>query len=86
MHPILGPEYADTHRRTILLAEKLGVSTVIDFSGCPGDSENAKYPNFVTVAWLPGYPEILQWQWEQKVIPSWRERAQFARDHITRTG
>jgi sugar phosphate isomerase/epimerase len=38
-NPEIGPLHAETNRRTILLAEKLGVSTVIDFSGCPGDSE-----------------------------------------------
>src|ERR1700674_4387440 len=29
--------YADTSKRTIELAAKLGVPVVIDFSGCPGD-------------------------------------------------
>src|SRR5579862_5024667 len=29
----------ETSRKTILLAEKLGVPVVIDFSGCPGDCE-----------------------------------------------
>jgi sugar phosphate isomerase/epimerase len=82
--PAVGPLHAETNRRTILLAEQLGVSTVIDFSGCPGDSENARHPNFVTVAWPPDYPEILKWQWEKKVIPFWRERASFARDHGVR--
>jgi sugar phosphate isomerase/epimerase len=82
--PEIGPRHAETNRRTILLAEALGVSTVIDFSGCPGDSENAKYPNFVTVAWPPDYPEILKWQWDQKVVPFWRERARFAKDHGVR--
>src|SRR5450432_3272618 len=33
--------FADTNAKTILLAEKLGVPMVIDFSGCPGDSEGA---------------------------------------------
>src|SRR5271168_1124567 len=28
----------EVSRRTILLAEKLGVPVVVDFSGCPGDS------------------------------------------------
>src|ERR1700692_922029 len=28
----------DTSRKTILLAEKLGVTVVVDFSGCPCDS------------------------------------------------
>src|SRR5579863_2275966 len=84
LHPRLGSQHAETQRRTILLAEKLGVPIVIDFSGCPGDSENAMYPNFVTVAWPPDYPEILKWQWEEKVIPFWRDQAQFASDHGVR--
>ncbi|PYT19602.1 MAG: hypothetical protein DMG58_35980 [Acidobacteria bacterium] len=52
LHPTLGPQHADTQRRTILLAEKLGVSTVIDFSGCAGDSENA---NTRTSSPWPGF-------------------------------
>ncbi|MGO9239942.1 MAG: sugar phosphate isomerase/epimerase family protein [Bryobacteraceae bacterium] len=82
--PQVGPQHAETHRRTVLLAEALGVQTVINFSGCPGDSDDARYPNFVTVAWPPDYPAILRWQWEEKVIPYWREQAQFARDHGVR--
>ncbi len=71
----------ETNQRTILLAEKLGVPVVVDFSGCPGDSDNAKYPNWVTCPWPPHFQEILSWQWEQKVIPYWTERAKFAADH-----
>jgi sugar phosphate isomerase/epimerase len=73
--------YSETTRRTILLAEKLGVTRVIDFSGCPGDSDDAKYPNWVTAPWPPDYPELLEWQWEKKVIPFWKKRAKFAQDH-----
>src|SRR5436190_6106030 len=51
--------YQDTARKTILLAEKLGVPVVIDFSGCPGDSDNAKYPNWVTCPWPPEYLDVL---------------------------
>ncbi len=73
--------HQEVSRKTILLAEKLGVPVVIDFSGCPGDSEGAKYPNWVTAAWPPHYQELLAWQWEKKVIPYWTERAKFASDH-----
>ncbi len=45
--------HAEVSRKTILLAEKLGVRTVIDFSGCPGDSDTAKFPNWVTAPWPP---------------------------------
>ena len=66
---------------TIRLAEKLGVKVVIDFSGCPGESDDAKKPNWVTCPWPPDYLEILEWQWAKKVIPFWSKRAKFAADH-----
>jgi sugar phosphate isomerase/epimerase len=86
LHPNsqMSETHAETSRRTIMLAEKLGVTRVIDFSGCPGDSENSKYPNWVTTPWPPDYPDVLKWQWEKKVIPYWKKRAKFAEDHGVR--
>jgi sugar phosphate isomerase/epimerase len=66
---------------TIRLAEKMGLKTVVVFSGCPGDSDKAKYPNWVTCPWPPDFSEIMKWQWEKKVIPFWTKEAKFARDH-----
>ena len=54
---------------------------VIDFSGCPGDSDKSKWPNWVTCPWPPDYLEILKWQWEAKVAPYWTKQAKFAADH-----
>jgi sugar phosphate isomerase/epimerase len=83
LHP--NPEIAErsreTNRRTILLAERLGVPVVVDFSGCPGDNDDAKYPNWVACAWPSHFRDILEWQWERKAIPYWKERARFAADH-----
>ncbi len=74
----------ETSRKTILMAEKLGVKTVIDFSGCPGDSDSSKLPNWSPTPWPPDYLEILKWQWEKKVIPYWKKHAKFAQDHGVR--
>jgi sugar phosphate isomerase/epimerase len=71
----------EVNRRTIELASKLGVPVVVDFSGCPGDSPWAKWPNWVTCPWPPDYLEILKWQWDEVVAPYWKERAQIAADH-----
>ncbi len=71
----------ETSRKTILLAEKLGVSTIVDFSGCPGSTVGSKYPNWVTCPWPPEYLDILKWQWDQVVTPYWKEHAKFAADH-----
>ena len=72
---------SDVNRKTILLAEQLGVPVVVDFSGCPGDSPAAKYPNWVTCPWPPEYLEVLRWQWDEVAAPYWIERAKFAADH-----
>jgi sugar phosphate isomerase/epimerase len=77
-------QFQETNRKTILLAEKLGVSTIVDFSGCPGDSIDAKSPNWVTCPWPPEYLDVLAWQWEKVVTPYWIERARFAADHGVR--
>jgi sugar phosphate isomerase/epimerase len=71
----------DVSRKTILLAEKLGVPVVIDFSGCPGDSPHATAPNWVTCPWPPEYRTVLDWQWNEVVAPYWIEHAKFAADH-----
>ena len=73
--------YDKDFREAVLLAEKLGVDTVITFSGCPGDHEGAKLPNWVTCAWPEDYIEILNWQWEEKLIPYWKKTAAFAKEH-----
>jgi sugar phosphate isomerase/epimerase len=86
LHPL--PERArqarQTSRNTILLAEKLAVPVVVDFSGCPGDSLSAKAPNWITCPWPPDYLELLQWQWDEVVSPYWIEHAAFAAAHGVR--
>ena len=74
----------DVSRKTILLAAKLGVRTVVDFSGCPGDSPNAKFPNWVTCPWPPEYLDVLRWQWDEVVAPYWTGHVKFAADHGVR--
>jgi sugar phosphate isomerase/epimerase len=71
----------DVSRKTVLLAEKLGVPMIVDFSGCPGDSPSAMAPNWVTCPWPPDYLKVLDWQWNEAVAPYWVEHARFAADH-----
>jgi sugar phosphate isomerase/epimerase len=86
LHPdqARGSHDAEVSRQTVLLAEELGVPVVIDFSGCPGDSANSKWPNWVTCPWPPDYLEILKWQWDEVVTPYWIEHGKFASDHGVR--
>lgn len=73
--------YDRDFREAVLLAEQMGVDTVITFSGCPGDCETSRYPNWVTCPWPEDFLEILDYQWNEKLIPYWREAAAFARAH-----
>jgi sugar phosphate isomerase/epimerase len=69
---------ARTYTATLQLAESLNVDTVISFSGCPGDCPEAKYPNWVTCDWPPDFREILKYQWDEILIPFWRDAAKEA--------
>ena len=68
-------------RNAILLAEKAGVDTVVTFSGCPGDHPGAKYPNWVTCPWPEDFLAILDYQWNEVLIPYWKELCAFANEH-----
>ncbi|MFP4017424.1 MAG: sugar phosphate isomerase/epimerase family protein [Halanaerobiales bacterium] len=67
--------------KTVLLAEKLGINRINTFSGCPGGSPQAKQPNWVTCAWPDEYQEILEYQWNEVLIPYWKKAAAFANEH-----
>lgn len=71
----------ELYRKVVQLAKELGIETVINFSGCPGDGPNATKPNWVTCAWPPDYAEILKWQWEEAVIPYWKEEAKHLKNN-----
>lgn len=73
-----------TLRDSIRLAAELGVQNVVTFSGCPGDSEHALRPNWVTCPWPPDFLETLEWQWTERAAPYWTDIAAFARDHGVR--
>jgi sugar phosphate isomerase/epimerase len=86
LHPdkAIAKEHHETHRKTVQLAQMLGVQNVVNFSGCPGDGPNATKPNWVTCAWPTDFAEIVGWQWNDVVIPYWKEEAKFAKDHGVR--
>lgn len=79
--PAIAGQFDKDFRNAVLLAEKMGVDTVITFSGCPGDCETSKYPNWVTCPWPEDFLAILDWQWNQKLIPYWKEAGAFAEAH-----
>ncbi|MEL6150737.1 MAG: sugar phosphate isomerase/epimerase [Chloroflexota bacterium] len=83
LHP--DPAISEPHREAInnaiLFAGKIGVDTVVTFSGCPGGGPEDKTPNWITCPWPPDFGNAVKWQWEAVMIPYWQETTKFAEDH-----
>lgn len=73
--------YDKDFRNAVLLAEKIGVDTVVGFSGCPGGCAEDKTPNWVTCPWPDDFLAILDYQWNEVLIPYWKEAGAFAEAH-----
>ena len=78
LHP--GPSgrlHDEVTRKTIKLAGLMGVDRVVMMSGCPG-APGDSYPNWITVQWPPEVRDILRWQWDDVMIPYWRDLVAYA--------
>jgi sugar phosphate isomerase/epimerase len=88
LHPV--KKIADEHHQAFLdcvkLASLMGIPVVNGFSGCPGDGPNAKNPNWVTCAWPDEFRDILEWQWEKRVIPYWKKQALYLKEYNVKFG
>jgi len=86
VHP--DPEEAKKHERAhdvcIRLAPKLGVNVVNQFSGCPGGAPGDKTPNWVTCPWPPEFSRILEYQWNDVLVPFWSRKAAEAKNEGVR--
>lgn len=59
-------------------AAELGVDKIITFSGCPGDGKG-DMPNWVTCAWPNEYRDVLEYQWNDVLVPYWTKKAERAK-------
>jgi sugar phosphate isomerase/epimerase len=86
VHP--DPDVARVHERAqdvaVRLAPQLGVDVVCTFSGCPGGAPGDRTPNWVTCAWPPEFPKILDYQWNEVLVPYWQRKSAEARDEGVR--
>ena len=80
VHPVesVAKDADETFRKTLRLAEQLGVRTVVTFSGCPGGAPGDTTPNWITAAWPPEFANSLEWQWNAKLVPYWCDAAKAA--------
>jgi len=70
-------DFADT----LKVAELFEVNTVVTFSGCPGGCPAATTPNWVTYTRPAEWAAILDYQWNDVLLPYWTQAAEMARRH-----
>ncbi len=83
VHPdkAVAKAFHEDFENAVLLAEKLGVDTVVTFSGCPGGCPEDKTPNWVTCPWPDDFTNIVNYQWNEVLIPYWKKEAEFVKAH-----
>lgn len=80
LDPVSGAAHDEVTRKTIALAPLLGVERIVLMSGCPGGPGD-RWANWITVAWPPETAEVLRYQWDEVVIPYWRDLVAYASGH-----
>ncbi len=73
--------FEDHFRKGVLMAEKMGVDRIITFSGCPGGAKGDLTPNWVTCPWPEDFLHVLDYQWNEVLIPYWKKAVAFAKEH-----
>ena len=85
LHPVSGGEQDRVVRDTIRLSGLLGLSTVVMMSGLPGGGPQDLTPNWIVSSWPPETRSILDWQWQERLLPYWRDLVRFGAGHgVTR--
>jgi sugar phosphate isomerase/epimerase len=80
LHPTDGERQRKVVDDTLRLAGLLGVDSIVLMSGLPAGGPNDVRPNWVTCAWPLENGEILEWQWNEILLPYWRKLAVSAKE------
>ncbi|QUX90026.1 hypothetical protein CYL31_00840 [Marinomonas sp. A3A] len=65
---------------TIRLAGKMGVKTVCTMSGLPAGAPGDSMPNWIVSSWPPETQTMLKYQWEEVMIPYWKDIVALAKE------
>ncbi|MDT2801689.1 sugar phosphate isomerase/epimerase family protein [Vagococcus lutrae] len=73
-------------RKTIQLASLMNVPVVNCFSGVSGGNETDTTVNWPVLPWPTDYTDIYHWQWEERLIPYWKEINTLAEEANVKIG
>lgn len=74
-----GKQHQEVVEKTFKLAGLLGIKKIVMMSGCPGGSAEDHTPNWIVTSWPPITTRILNWQWEEVLIPYWKKMVELAK-------
>src|SRR5467141_1890306 len=78
LHPgEIGARHREVTRKTIELAGLMGIERIVMMSGCPGGPGDAN-ANWVVTDWPAEMQTILKYQWDDVLIPYWRDLVAYA--------
>lgn len=75
-----GLRHDEVIRKTIRLAQLLGLDRIVMMSGLPAGPGD-QHPNWITTAWPAEVTQILRYQWEDVAIPYWQDLVKDAKNH-----
>ena len=80
-HPDVARRYETEFRQACELAERIGVKRLTLLAGLPEGRPGDLTPCWVVTPFPPYNLEAVAWQWEERLIPYWREKSRIAADH-----
>ena len=74
-------EYDRQFRKTCELMERIGTTRIIVVSGLPEGAEGDSLPAWIVNTDMEILQDALEWQWENRLFPYWKEHGKIAADH-----
>lgn len=84
LHPDPDVHHGADLKRSIELAGKLGIKTVITMSGLPAAEPGGSRPSWTVIPWDSVYKETLDYQWDEVAVPFWKDIQLLAAEHDVR--
>lgn len=76
-----GKKHQEVVEKTFELAELLGVHKIVMMSGLPGGNSTDTTANWITTCWPMSCQSALKYQWEEVLIPYWKNMVKYAENH-----
>jgi sugar phosphate isomerase/epimerase len=80
LHPT-DPAQGECLKDTIRVAGDMGIKTVCTMSGLPAGSAEDRMPNWVVSSWPPETQRILNYQWNDRLLPFWQDIVSLAKQN-----